>query len=59
MLEKELFHEQRRQAELFGEETEEQREEFVRDILRRTEGVAAEREKFIQDLKTGSPKLPR
>lgn len=50
--------EQRREAELFGEELEQKRQEFVRNVLRRAEGVASEREKFIHDLKTGSPKIP-
>lgn len=50
--------EQRREAELFGEELEQKRQEFVRNVLRRVEGIASEREKFIQGLKTGSPKIP-
>ncbi|WP_258360052.1 hypothetical protein [Moorella sulfitireducens (nom. illeg.)] len=32
------------------------REQFVRSILREREGIAAEREKFLHDLKTGSIK---
>jgi hypothetical protein len=50
--------EQRWQAERLGEELEQKRQEFVRSILRRAEGISAEREKFIQD-KTGSPKTPK
>lgn len=51
--------EQRWEAERLGEELEEKRESFVRSILRRPEGISAEREKFIHDLKTGSPKTPK
>ncbi|MCG0277682.1 MAG: hypothetical protein L5656_04000 [Thermanaeromonas sp.] len=50
--------EQRWQAERLGEELEHKRQEFVRSILRRAEGISAEKEKFIQD-KTGSPKTPQ
>ncbi|WP_406677673.1 hypothetical protein [Moorella sp. ACPs] len=48
--------EQRRLAEALGEEEEQKREQFVRSILREREGIAAEREKFLHDLKTGSIK---
>jgi len=51
--------EQRWEAERLGEELEQKRQEFVRSILRRSEGISAEREKFIHDLKTGSPKTPK
>ncbi|MGI9951680.1 hypothetical protein V3F56_04880 [Moorellaceae bacterium AZ2] len=51
--------EQRLEAKLYGEEAESRRQEFVRGVLRRTEGISAEREKFIHDLKTGSPKIPK
>ncbi|GFN22935.1 hypothetical protein [Thermanaeromonas sp. C210] len=46
------------EAERYGGETESWRQEFVRGVLRRTEGIAAEREKFLRGLKTGSPKTP-
>ncbi|CEP67395.1 Uncharacterized [Moorella glycerini] len=48
--------EQRRLAEALEEEQEQKREQFTRNIMREREGVAAEREKFLQDLKTGSIK---
>ncbi|GEA17704.1 MAG: hypothetical protein PWR22_1500 [Moorella sp. (in: firmicutes)] len=48
--------EQRRLAEALGEEEEQKREQFARGILREREGIAAEREKFLHDLKTGSIK---
>lgn len=38
------------------EELEHRREEFVRDVAVRREGISADREKFVMDLKTGSPK---
>ncbi|MBE3572813.1 MAG: hypothetical protein IMW95_07655 [Moorella humiferrea] len=46
----------RRLAEDKAEEEEQKREQFVRDIMRSREGIAAEREKFLHDLKTGSIK---
>ncbi|OIQ58324.1 hypothetical protein MTCOM_06410 [Moorella thermoacetica] len=46
----------RREAELLGEEQEQKRQQFVRNIMQQGEGVAAEREKFLRDLQTGSLK---
>ncbi|GAF26416.1 hypothetical protein MTY_1756 [Moorella thermoacetica Y72] len=46
----------RREAELLGEEQEQKRQQFMRNIMQQGEGVAAEREKFLRDLQTGSLK---
>ncbi|MDW7673229.1 MAG: hypothetical protein SCK28_01710 [Bacillota bacterium] len=40
-----------------AELTENRREEFLEEVEIRPEGVAAEKEKFIMGLKTGSPKV--
>lgn len=56
MDEERKIDEQRRLAEALGEEQEQKGEQFVRDIMRQREGVAADREKFLRDLQTGSIK---
>lgn len=48
--------EQRQLAEALREEEEQKREQFVRNIMQQREGVAADREKFLHDLNTGSIK---
>lgn len=46
----------RREAELLEEEQEQKRQQFVCNIMQQGEGVAADREKFLRDLQTGSLK---
>lgn len=39
------------------EDLEQRREQFVRNVAARREGISADREKFVMDLNTGSQKI--
>lgn len=41
----------------FQEEQEQRREQFVRNVAARPEGISADQEKFVMDLNTGSQKI--
>ncbi|MDS1029620.1 hypothetical protein RDV78_03760 [Bacillota bacterium LX-D] len=47
----------RKEAENLEDSREEMREKFLREVGQRTEGISADREKFIHGLYTGSHKV--
>lgn len=53
-----LLSQWREEAERLEEEREEMRQKFLQEVGQRTEGISAQREKFVRGLEVGNHKVP-